>query len=131
VSRLLLDTSGYSAFMRRHREVGEAIRRADGIVVTPVVLGELRAGFRRGARRGENERELSEFLGSPRVRLATIDADTADRYAEIVSFLQRAGTPLPTNDAWIAASAMQHGLSILTTDPHFERIPHVLIELHR
>ena len=131
MSELLLDTSAYSAFMRGHERVGGAMRQADWIVVTPVVLGELRAGFRRGTRRNENERELSDFLGSPRVRLAIVDAETADRYAEIVSFLQRAGTPLPTNDAWIAASAMQHGLSILTTDPHFERVPHVLIELHR
>ena len=131
MTSLLLDTSAYSAFMRGHRGVGEAIRRTDGIVVTPVILGELRAGFRRGGRRSENERELSEFLGSPRVRLAVVDAETADRYAEIVAFLQRAGTPLPTNDAWIAASAMQHGLPVLTTDPHFERIPHVIVDLHR
>ena len=87
MSKLLLDTSAYSAFMRGNQVIGEAIRRADGIVVTPVVLGELRAGFRRGARRSENERELSEFLGSLCVRLAVVDAETADRYAEIVSFL--------------------------------------------
>jgi predicted nucleic acid-binding protein len=130
MTRLLLDTSGYSAFMHGHRQVGGKIREADGIVMTPVVIGELRDGFRRGTWRSENERGLDDFLGSPRVRVEVIDEETADRYAEIASFLRRAGTPIPTNDVWIAASAMQHGLPILTTDSHFERVPHVLIELH-
>lgn len=129
--RFLLDTSAYSAFMRAHRGIGGALRGADEIAVTPVVLGELRAGFRRGTRRSRNEEELGDFLRSPRVRLAVVDAETSERYAEIVAFLQRAGTPVPTNDAWIAASAMQHGLPVLTTDPYFERIPQVLVELHR
>lgn len=129
--RVLLDTSGYSAFMRAHPGVGATIRRVDEIVVSPILLGELRTGFRHGALREQNEQELSGFLGSPRVRLATIDAETADRYAEIMAFLRRAGTPVPTNDAWIAATAMQHGLAVLTTDPHFERIPHVLVDLHQ
>ena len=59
-----------------------------------------------------------------------IDADTADRYAEIVTYLRQAGTPIPTNDVWIAAGAMEHGLQVVTTDPHYRKIAQVLVDLH-
>ena len=78
----------------------------------------------------ENERELDAFLASPRVNTLTIDSETALRYAEIVTFLRRSGMPIPTNDIWIAASAMQSGTTLLTTDAHFERIPQVLVNFH-
>lgn len=130
MTRIALDTSAYSAFMRGHRGVAEALRHAEEIVVSPVVLGELHAGFRKGTRRSDNERELAAFVGSPRVRVAVVDAETADRYAEIVTFLRRAGTPIPTNDVWIAAGAMEHGLQVVTSDPHFKWVPQVLVDLH-
>jgi tRNA(fMet)-specific endonuclease VapC len=128
VNRVLLDTSGYSAFMRGHDEIKAALQRADEIYLTPVVLGELLAGFMWGRHRRKNERELQVFGESPRVTVADLDGETARRYAVIVSALRSAGTPVPTNDIWIAASAMQHGLSILTTDAHYTRIPQVLVD---
>ena len=64
----LLDTSAYSAFMRGHEELRLALQRTDRIVLTPVVLGELGAGFRAGARLKKNTGELRRFLASPRVR---------------------------------------------------------------
>ena len=130
MTRIALDTSAYSAFMRGHQGVAAALRHADEIVLSPVVLGELRAGFRGGTRRSKNEGELAQFVASPRVRLAIIDADTADRYAEIVTYLRQAGTPIPTNDVWIAAGAMEHGLQVVTTDPHYRKIAQVLVDLH-
>ena len=122
----LLDTSAYSALGRGHLGVAEVVRGADRLVLTPVVLGELLDGFRRGGRRRRNEDHLRRFLSSPRVEVVGIDADTAERYAVILEGLRKAGTPVPTHDLWIAASAMQHGLPIVTTDPHFRRIPQVL-----
>ena len=127
MTRVLLDTSAYSAFFRGHEGVIEAVRTADEILFSPIVLGELRAGFRGGAHRLRNERELEVFLTSSRVNTLTIDSETALRYAEIVTFLRRSGTPVPTNDLWIAASAMQSGAALLTTDAHFDRIPQVLV----
>jgi predicted nucleic acid-binding protein len=59
------------------------------------------------------------------------DEDTADRYALIVDSLRSAGTPIPTNDIWIAASAMQHGLGVLTTDDHFGRVRQIAVMLHQ
>ena len=114
--------------MRGHEEVKLALQRVDRIALTPIVLGELAAGFRAGARRKKNDSELRRFLDSPRVDVVVVDAETAERYAVILHHLRQAGTPIPTNDIWIAASAMQHGLRVLTTDLHYDRIPQILVE---
>lgn len=128
MTAILLDTSAYSSFMRGSEAAVGAIQRADTIVFTPIVLGELKAGFLRSARRSENEEELEEVLGSRRTRTVQIDDETADRYAVIHADLRRAGRPVPTNDLWIAASAMQHGLRVLTEDAHFLRISQILVD---
>jgi tRNA(fMet)-specific endonuclease VapC len=129
MSRVLLDTSAYSAFMRGKTEAVSSLRRADEIVLTPVVLGELKAGFLRGEHLRKNEAELARFLASPRVRLVGIDRETSERYAVILNGLRKAGTPIPTNALWLAASAMQHGLGVLTSDPHFLKVPQVIVDL--
>jgi predicted nucleic acid-binding protein len=127
VMRLLLDTSAYSAFMRGHPDIKHVLQQAEAIYFNPIVLGELRAGFRRGRRLEKNEETLGTFMDSPRVHLVSLDEDTSERYAVILNTLWRAGTPIPTNDVWIAASAMQHGLAIFTTDAHYQRVPQVLV----
>lgn len=123
--RICLDTSAYSAFFRGHPGIRDLIQRADEIVLPPIVLGELLGGFRSDSRWAENRRLLDEFLASRRVRVAAIDAETADRYSEILAYLRRQGRPIPTNDLWIAASAMQHGLRLVTSDAHFDHVPQV------
>ncbi|HSL84078.1 MAG TPA: type II toxin-antitoxin system VapC family toxin [Thermoanaerobaculia bacterium] len=128
--RVLVDTSAYSAFFRGHEAIVEAIGRAEDLVLTPTVLGELLAGFRKGTRFDQNLERLQEFLGSPRARWVPLDDETADRYSIIHDGLRRAGAPVPANDLWIAASAMQHGLRLLTTDPHFRRIPQIAVTFH-
>ena len=105
------------------------MERAATISLNPAVLGELQAGFLGDRRRAENEETLRSFLAAPRVRVLDITAETARRYAAIVSHLRAAGTPLPVNNVWIAASAMEHGLTVLTTDSHFLRVPEILVEL--
>jgi tRNA(fMet)-specific endonuclease VapC len=128
LSRILLDTSAYSAFLRGHAGVQRRLQEVDEIAVTPVVLGELKAGFSAGKHTAKNRQELAHFLGSPRVSVLVLDEETSDRYATILYSLRRAGRPIPTNDLWIAASAMQHGLSVVTTDKHFERVQQILVE---
>lgn len=128
--RLLVDTSAYSAFLRGHEPVAEEIGRADELFVTPIVLGELLAGFRKGTRFEKNLERLREFLRSPRARRVELDDETADRYSLIHDALRRAGTPVSANDLWIAASAMQHGLRVLTTDSHFRRIAQIAVTFH-
>lgn len=128
--RICLDTSAYSAFKRGHHGVVEALARAERIALPPIVLGELLGGFRAGLRESKNREELERFLASPRVDVVPLDVETAERYGEIFAHLRSAGTPIPTNDIWIAATAMQWGLRVHTTDPHFERVPQVTVELH-
>jgi tRNA(fMet)-specific endonuclease VapC len=92
-----------------------------------VSLGELLAGFRAGSQEAKNRQQVGLFLDSPRVRLLTIDEETADFYAVIVLALKRAGTPIPTNDIWIAAVAQRHGLPVYTRDAHFQAVPGLLL----
>jgi tRNA(fMet)-specific endonuclease VapC len=125
VSRLCLDTSAYSHFRRGHPPVVEAVTSARVVLVPAVVLGELRAGFRLGRRAADNERTLAEFLATPVVETLDIDDEAASIYAEIVLELRNAGTPLPTNDIWIAAVAAREGATIVTYDQHFETIRRV------
>ena len=129
--RVLVDTSAYSAFMRGQPELKLALQRAEEIYLSPIVLGELQSGFLRGNQPAQNEKQLEAFLESSRVALIPIIDSTALRYAEILTYLPRAGTPVPTNDIWIAAGAMEHGLQVLTTDRHFQQIPQVLVDLRQ
>ncbi|MDP2971392.1 MAG: type II toxin-antitoxin system VapC family toxin, partial [Deltaproteobacteria bacterium] len=116
--KVMMDTSAYTAFLRGSPEVKEIVQQADEIVFNPVVLGELIAGFLMGRNERKNRAILKDFLSSPRVIVAEIDEETSERYAVIVQSLRMKGAPIPTNDLWIAASAMQHGLKVLTTDKH-------------
>lgn len=126
MTQVLLDTSGFIAVRRGHPDVVSIVRRAERIAVTPVVIGELLSGFRKGHRRAENERDLERFLCTPRMEILAVDRETADRYAAIADDLRARGRPIPTNDLWIAASAMQHGLELVTTDAHFKGVPQIL-----
>ena len=126
--RILLDTSAYAAFMRAHPDVKRAVQQAEEIYLNPVVLGELYAGFIGGRYRQKNEAELQSFLASPRARVVGMDEETAQRYAVIFQALRAAGTPIPTNDIWVGATAMQYGLRILTTDAHYRKVTQVLVD---
>lgn len=125
MSRYCLDTSAYSHFQRGEDRVAELLDRAEWIGVPAATLGELRAGFMLGAHRERNEAELGDFLANPVVEELAADGEVARHYAEIVVELRHAGTPIPTNDVWIGATAARAGALVLTYDPHFERIARI------
>jgi tRNA(fMet)-specific endonuclease VapC len=119
---ILLDTNAYTAFMLGAAEVVDVVAHADSLYLNSIVLGELLGGFAAGTREPKNRAELARFLVSPRVKVLPITVDTADSYALIYAGLRRKGHPIPTNDLWIAASAMEHGAALLTRDAHFSHI---------
>lgn len=129
MSAVLLDTSAYSHAMRGHRALVQLLRTVDEIHVSAIVIGELRAGFRRGSRRTKNESNLTTFLSSPRVVRFSVDEETADCYAAVLDSLRAAGTPITTNDVWISATAMQHGHRLVTTDRDFLHVRQIRVEL--
>jgi len=118
----MLDTSAYVGFKRNAVEAVEIIVKAELIVFSPVVMGELMFGFRNGTRFKENMDDLDRFLKHEAVDLVPIGKITSDRYSRIAVNLRKQGTPIPTNDIWIAAQAMEQGAELITSDHHFDKI---------
>ena len=125
MNRICIDTSAYSNFQRGHRRTVDQIDQADWVGVPAVVRGELWAGFLLGNQTERNVQALVDFMDHPSVEPLELDGVTARIYGELVVDLRRAGTPLPTNDIWIAATAIQAGASVLTFDVHFRAIARV------
>ena len=98
------------------------MRRAEEIVFSAVVVGELMYGFRRGSHFERNAADLRTFLDSPYSSFVEVGPVTADRYARIAAALRAKGRPIPTNDVWIAAHAMETGADLVSTDGHFEHV---------
>lgn len=122
MKQLLIDTNIYVAFKRNDSKIIELLQQADSIAVNTVVLGELLAGFKGGIRETSNRKELDQFLDSTRVELLVLDETSADFFALVFNNLKQIGKPVPTNDIWIAASAMQYGRTLVTLDSHFSYI---------
>jgi tRNA(fMet)-specific endonuclease VapC len=120
--KLLLDTSGYIGFRLGIPDLVDFLSDARAILVSPVVLGELMFGFRLGARFQKNMEELNQLLNHEAVDVISIGEITADRYSRIAEQLKRQGTPIPSNDIWLAAQAMEQGAELVTMDRHFEKI---------
>ncbi len=127
MKRIIIDTNFYVAFKKRDDAAIVTLKKADYIAVNTVILGELLAGFRCGTREERNREELDLFFDSPRVDLLSVDDGTAEFYAQIFADLKQKGRPIPTNDLWLAASAMQHGLALATYDDHFNSISGLLL----
>lgn len=116
---LCLDTNAYSEFMRGCEAAVALVESADQLWMPFVVLGELRAGFLKGSRSGINEAELSEFLASSHVAIASAGDATSRIYARVLDALRRRGKLIPTNDLWVAACALEHHAALFSFDAHF------------
>lgn len=123
----LLDTNAYAAVKRNHKSVVDLLRSSEEIVFSIVVVGELLFGFQAGSRYARNVAELDEFLASPYVSLRLVTRTTADRFGRIAAQLKRQGTPIPTNDVWIAAHALETGADLVTFDRHFAHVPGLVV----
>lgn len=123
MSAFVIDTNVYSAFRRGEAMAVRGLRTTHEIHLPLIVLAELLAGFAAGARAAKNRAELAHFMASARVLLLKPDERTADHYAAIYAVLRRQGTPIPTNDLWIAALARQHRMPLFSFDEHFSAVP--------
>jgi len=123
VNRLLIDTNIYSHALRGTPDIVEVLRNVNDIAISVISIGELLSGFKGGIREKQNRKELAQFLDAPRVRVLSIDDETAEFYASVLNSLKKSGSPIPTNDLWIGAAALQHGLALYSKDQHFKWIP--------
>jgi tRNA(fMet)-specific endonuclease VapC len=121
----MLDTNAYAALLSGDASVRETLASSSEILVPIFVVGELEAGFRGGTRYAENAAVFQRFLVKPGVRMVMCGHETARIYGEVRDCLKRAGSPVPTNDIWIAASAIEHEAVLLTYDRHFASIRQV------
>ena len=119
---VLIDSNAYSAFMLGAADVVDVVAHADKLYLSSAVLGELLAGFAAGTRAPQNRAGLAQFLDSARVEVLPITALTADSFALVYAGLRRKGQPMPSNDLWIAASALAHGAALLSRDAHFSQV---------
>ena len=120
--RLALDTNRYTDLCRGEPSVSEMVEIAEEVWLPLIVIGELRAGFAAGAREASNEAVLRRFLLKPNVGILYADDQTTHHYANVYRQLRRQGTPIPTNDMWIAALVLQHSLVLFARDAHFDAL---------
>jgi len=124
--RLALDTNRYRDVFNGEPETLQVLEEAELVVLPFIVVGELRAGFAGGQRRAENELTLRRFLLKPGVEVFFADEQTTHHYANLYRQLRQQGTPIPTNDIWIAALAVQHDLVLHARDKHFDHLPQLV-----
>ena len=123
--KLALDTNRYSDFVRGDLGAARILEDAEAVYLPLPVLAELRVGFLGGRRSRENEAGLARFLRRSGVEVLLPDERTTFHYASVYHQLRRQGTPIPTNDMWIAALVLQHGLTLYARDSHFDHLPQI------
>jgi predicted nucleic acid-binding protein len=126
--KVLLDTNIYVTFKRQDPKVVEAFHHLDYIGMDVTVLAELYSGFKSGNKEKHNRVELETFLNNPRVHLLQHDHITAEFFSDTYLNLRKKGTLIPTNDIWVAATAMQNGLAVFSRDQHFIQIAGLVVK---
>ena len=123
--RIVIDTNRYRDFCDGADDAVSVIRKSSEINIPFIVVAELRAGFACGSKGPENEQILSRFLNKPRVKILFANEGTTYMYANLFRQLRTQGTPIPTNDLWISALTVQHGLMLFSRDNHFKKLPQI------
>lgn len=121
MSSISLDTNAFRTIVE-NTSLREKIETSKEVFVSSVVLGELYYGYKGGDRENKNRQWLQHFLELAQISVLVVDEVTAEYYAEIREELRKKGTPIPSNDIWIAAHAMQTGSMLVTDDGHFDEV---------
>lgn len=122
MKKVLLDTNAYSRLARGDEDLLGVLAEAEVVYLSVFVLGELYAGFRGGKHEPRNRELLRDFRAAPSVMTLLATEETAEVFGTVKDALERQGTPLPINDVWIAAHALETGATLLTWDDHFEAV---------
>jgi tRNA(fMet)-specific endonuclease VapC len=118
--RYLLDTNIIIALFANEASVVSNLAQADEVFIPSIALGELYYGARKSGRSQKNLERIEEFVLINAI--IGCDANTARQYGEVKNKLRIKGRPLPENDVWIAALALQQGLMLVTRDAHFQEV---------
>jgi tRNA(fMet)-specific endonuclease VapC len=124
--KLSLDTNAYAKLIQGDTAVADALEKAEDIYISAVVAGELFSGFALGSKAKQNNDILEDFLDNE-AKIVAITRSTAVWYAQIFKHLKSHGTPIPTNDIWIASAAFETGSGLLTFDKHFTLVPGLMV----
>lgn len=127
VVNIALNTNRYRDLCEGNPHVQAVLQQAERIALPLPVLAELRCGFACGILSRKNEATLTTFLNEPRVRVLAPDEQTTFFYSRLYRQLREQGTPIPTNDLWIAALVEQHRLILYTRDRHFHHLPQLAL----
>lgn len=123
MNKIILDTNCYTAYLAGDPKILQALTEAKIAFMSIFVLGELYAGFKGGTREKENRNILRKFLNKPSVITVNASIETADLFGMVKDMLKQIGRPIPINDVWIAAHALECGAELVTRDQHFLNIP--------
>ena len=124
--RVAVDTNRLTDLFQGDAQLAKQMGTCEEVWIPLMALAEIKAGFYGGDRLNRNEALLRSLLARDTVGILFPGRETAEHYARLFVQLKRAGTPVPDNDLWIAALALEHDLTLITRDRHFERIPQLL-----
>ena len=125
MKKIILDTNAYSKLLTGDSDVLGIVASAEIVFMSIFVLGELYTGFSGGSKNRKNREILNTFLSKPSVKILNATSETADVFGSLMNTLKKKGTPLPINDVWIGAHAIESGSVTVTFDHHFLKIPGV------
>jgi tRNA(fMet)-specific endonuclease VapC len=122
MKKIIIDTNAFSSLAKGDESVLDELGKAATVYLSIFVLGEILAGFIGGTKEKENRKFLARFKTKPTVKILHATENTSELFARIKNTLKKAGTPIPTNDIWIAAHAIESGAQLITYDSHFKVI---------
>ena len=122
MKNIVLDTNAYTRLLAGQEDVLDAIGTAETVYLSIFVLGELYAGFAGASKERQNKDALNSFLLKPTVKILNATFETAKIFGMVKENLKKAGTPIPINDVWIAAHALETGSTVITYDSHFKKV---------
>lgn len=122
MKKISLDSNTYGGLKQNDETIVTAVEQAEKVFISFVVYAELLYGFKHGTRYEENIESFLGFLKKADVEVVHSSVDTIEIYSDICKELRKIGRPIPTNDIWIAAQAIETGSVLVTYDRHFDAI---------